>query len=152
MPTDRRTFLVKWNGRALAPVNASEHEAMDVRLRPGEAMTIQIYKQRSNDQLAYYWAKLKELLDSGAVSCCHDTETLHDILKLEMGFVKPVINMRGKLEFHPKSIAMDKLSQEEMNHFIDHAWALIAEHYGVDMEAIGDAENLSPKTKKAHTA
>jgi hypothetical protein len=137
--TDRRDYLGFWDGSALVPVNASEHERLDERLGQGEVVTFKFTKRRSNVQLDYYWAKLKELLDSGAVPKYHDTDDLHTVIKMEMGFVTPVLNMRGQIEFHPKSIAMDRLDQDAMNQFMERAWQLIAEHWGIDMEAIGDA-------------
>jgi hypothetical protein len=135
--SDHRYFIMRYDGEALRPVNAAEREAMAVRLYPGEDVAVHTVKQRSLPQLKYYWVKLKELLDSGAAPRLHDIDAIHDALKLEMGFVTPFITMRGRIEFRPKSIAMDKLDQDEMNAFIDRAWALIAEHWGVDMETIG---------------
>ena len=134
--SDKRTFIVKWNGQALSPVNAGEAEAIDNRFEIGEAVAIKIVKQRSPEQLRYYWAKLKALLDSGGAPSCHDVETIHDVIKMELGYVEPRVSMHGRMFMVPKSIAMDKMDQDQMNYFVDRAWQLIAEHWGVDMEAL----------------
>jgi len=94
-------------------------------------------KGRSAVQNARYWSILSKVIESGA---CRfgSPETLHDAIKMELGFIDFRKKLNGEVYAIPKSVAFDKMSHSEFTEFNAKAMALISEHYldGQDPETL----------------
>lgn len=94
-------------------------------------------KGRSAVQNARYWSILSRVIESDACKF-GSPETLHDAIKMELGFIEFQRRLNGEVYIVPKSMAFDKMSHEEFTEFNRKAMALISEHYldGQDPETL----------------
>lgn len=121
---------------SLVPVNVAEAEALTARAPEGHDIEVTVRRRRSNLMHSLYWARLASLIESGACGKVHDVETLHTLIKFELGYVQPVLDLKGKIRLLPRSIAFDKMGQHEFQAFFEAAMAAIAEHYHVNVEEL----------------
>lgn len=124
MPSERRPLFVD-------PKHITD------RWFPG-CVRVDVRRRRSTIHNAKYWAELAEVVASGATP--HPTsEHLHVAIKMELGYVEPVIRLDGTIEFRPDSTNFESMDQSDFNVFYMKAVDLIQTYYGIDMSKIARA-------------
>lgn len=117
-------FILK--GTHLVP--EMEHDAKALAgIAEGERVKVEIRQWRNYGRLRAYWAMLGEVVE--ATGCAPSAEKLHEVVKLENGFVDLV--RLGKMTVAiPGSIAFDKMTETDMVAFFRTAEQFLAQHYG----------------------
>lgn len=95
---------------------------------PNSRIKVTLTTGRSPSRLRWYWAFLREVIT--ATECCLDTESLHSLIKLNVGLVTPVM-MKGFTVMVPKSVSFSSMDEENFSNFCNAAVKFIAETYGV---------------------
>ena len=95
----------------------------------GSRVKLTITKGRSVKMHRLYWQILANFIE--ATGAGYNSDTLHEAIKLKLGYVTPV-KMAGKTVEIPMSISFSKMDQAEFNEFFEKAVALIAEVGGYD--------------------
>jgi hypothetical protein len=114
-------------GDYLLPEMAMDAEAIR-NLPERQRVKVQITEPRNSGRLRAYWAMLNEVVK--ATDCAPTAEALHELVKLETGFVIHVRLGKGLKVELPGSIAFDKISEAEMEAFFRSAEAFLAREYG----------------------
>lgn len=105
----------------------SEHDRIKVTLHTG----------RSPSRLRWYWAFVGRVVK--ATECAPSAEALHDVIKLHVGLVTPVM-VKGFTVAVPKSVSFASMSEQEFEDFCNKAVKWLAETYGITPEqAFGEA-------------
>ena len=113
-------------GDVLVPDMGMDRDAL-AAIPQGAKVKVHIVEPRNVERLRAYWAMLGEVVK--ATECAPTTEALHELVKLETGFVIHVRMGQHKIAL-PGSIAFDKISEQEMATFFRSAERFLAETYG----------------------
>jgi hypothetical protein len=114
-------------GNALQPELAYDVHALD-GITQGQRVRLNIQEWRNFDRLKAYWAMLHDVVD--ATEAAPTAERLHEVLKLENGFVDFVALPNGFKVAIPASVALDKMSEPEFIAFFQTAERWLAATYG----------------------
>ena len=110
--------------RSLMPADEQSYLAVEA-LKRDEEVQVCIVRERSNPQLRLFWAVLDHVAKSTA---WQDPERLLVAVKLKLGRYDLMQLPNGKAVPVPRSIAFDKMSQEDFQVFMDRAIQVICEH------------------------
>ncbi len=113
-------------GDVLVPDMGMDRDAL-AAIPQGAKVKVHIVEPRNVSRLRAYWAMLGEVVK--ATDCAPTTEALHELVKLETGFVIHVRMGQHKIAL-PGSIAFDKISEQEMATFFRKAEEFLAREYG----------------------
>lgn len=87
--------------------------------------------KRSLPQLRLYWAMLHRVVK--ATGKWPTAEHLHEAIKLTLGYVREVVDLRtGAVSVVADSAALDAMTHDEFRVFFDAAQELISEQLGFD--------------------
>lgn len=125
--SERPVYAFVRRGNALVPEMAMDFRALD-GIAQEQKVRIEIKEWRNLDRLKAYWAMLHDVVD--ATECAPTAERLHEVMKLENGFVDHVRLPNGFLVAVPASIALDKMSEPEFITFFKTAERWLAETFG----------------------
>lgn len=124
--------------RGLKPMTAWDSESL-MMMPEGRVFQLVPVTKRSEKQLKTYWKALGIVVR--ATGKWTTAENLHREIKLTLGYVEKVVNMRtGEVSLVPDSIALDKMSPDEFRTFMDAAMQLITEATGFDPLSFLDEE------------
>lgn len=114
---------------AAVPLSSFDAEEWE-RLPRGSEFRMARLDKRSLPQLRTYWKALTD-----AIRACGWTMTADNLnaeIKEALGYVAPYRTMAGELRYSPDSIALNQMTPDEFQEFMDKAMALLAEHCGFD--------------------
>lgn len=122
--------IVRLDGGRLAPVAAWDAELIGAYPN-GTEFDLVARTKRSNPQNALYWRTLAAVCQ--ATGRWERPEALHTALKVQLGYLEPLIGLDGKV----KGMIPDSTSFAAMNHadfkvYFDKAMAVLAEAIGQD--------------------
>lgn len=129
--SERPIYAFIRKGNYLVPEMEMDARALD-SISQGERVKVEITQWRNVDRLRAYWAMLNEVVT--ATECAPSAEKLHELIKLETGFVDLVRLGNGMKVAVPGSIAFDKMTEDQMVAFFQGAERFLGENYGYSRE------------------
>ena len=104
---------------------ASDHEAEEAvkKISQGECVLVDLKRPRNLAHLRKYWSLINLVQENQEKY--PNKEHLHIAVKLAAGWYEPWVMLDGTTALVPKSIAFDKMSQDEFNVFYREAVAAI---------------------------
>lgn len=108
--------------RGLEPVSAYDSELL--ALYPlGKMLTAKLTQKRSGNHHRFYWALLERV--KTATGRFPTAESLHEALKIELGYVQAVISLKGEITLVPKSTGFANMDQAEFRIYFEAALSAI---------------------------
>lgn len=126
-------IYVMRRGLTLVPEMLMDADAIE-RMPANERIKVDLRTGRQPKRLRYYWKLLGKLVK--ATDCAPSAEALHEVVKLELGYVIHVRISGGIKAAIPGSIAFDRMTESEFTEFLDRAVEWIGMTYGVTAEEI----------------
>ena len=129
--------IVKLAGGRLSPVSAWDSEelaafpdGMTFDLHPRNKRTLPLHRT--------YWQALSKAIE--ATGRWQSREALHTALKVRMGLVEPIYDLKGNVTgMQPHSTAFSAMDQGHFRAYFDGAMAALSEAVGYDVLAFLDA-------------
>ena len=129
MKREKPTFIMRKTRRGLAPVSAFDEERLhDMPLLTEFEVTP--LTKRSTKQLRLYWSILSRVV--AATEIAPTAAHLHDLLKIELGYVRPVKLLDGRTMLWPDSTALHAMEPDEFRQYFDNVMMFIAHRCGFD--------------------
>lgn len=129
--------IVKLAGGKLSPVTAFDAEEL-ARFPHGQEFDLIPRGKRSLPHHRLYWQALTRVVE--ATGRWQSREALHTALKVRMGLVEPIYDLRGNVTgMMPHSTAFGAMTQPEFRAYFDKAMAALSEACGFDVLAFVDA-------------
>jgi hypothetical protein len=125
----KRPIYMRRVGSTLQCVSAMDQELL-TSYGEGVDLEVNISRKRSLPQLRLYWSILGKVVE--ATDAYPTAEHLHDAIKLELGYVRPIRKIDGSLRFLPDSVALHEMEQPDFQVYFDRAMQLIAQTFGFD--------------------
>jgi hypothetical protein len=97
----------------------------------GQKIKVKLHTGRVPKRLRFYRSFLSKVV--AATDCAPNSDALHEAVKLNTGFVTPVL-IKGYHVNVPRSVAFDKMTEQEFGEFLTAALKWIAESYGITPE------------------
>ncbi|TWI32782.1 hypothetical protein [Paracoccus sulfuroxidans] len=114
----------------LMPLTAFDAEALGA-FPQGTEFTLTANTKRSLPHHRTYWRALDKAVK--ATGRWQSREALHTALKVKLGRVEPIFDLRGNvIGMKPDSTAFDAMTQQEFRGFFDEAMAALSEAIGYD--------------------
>ncbi len=126
-------IFVHRQGDKLAGEMQMDRDAI-AKFKAGDRIKVTLHTGRSPTRLRFYWQMLGKLV--AGTDCAPNSEALHSVIKLDLGYATPVRLKNGMTVLVPGSIAFDRMTEEEFGNFLDRAIAWIGTNYGVTPEEI----------------
>jgi len=101
------------------------------RFPMGEKIEVRLHSGRVPKRLRFYRSFLSRVV--AATDCAPNADALHEAVKLNTGFVTPVL-IKGYHVNVPRSVAFDKMTEQEFGEFLTAALKWISEAYGITPE------------------
>lgn len=101
------------------------------RFPMGEKIEVRLHSGRVPKRLRFYRSFLSRVV--AATDCAPNADALHEAVKLNTGFVTPVL-IKGYHVNVPRSVAFDKMTEQEFGEFLAAALKWISEAYGITPE------------------
>jgi hypothetical protein len=120
----------------LAPASAFDAEELDA-ITMGAEVEVTIKQKRSLQHHRFFFKTLSEIVKSGAVPF-NTVDELLDALKMACGITQLRQSIGGAPYYVPGSISFAAKDQPAFKAFQERAFALIAQHYGIDPVAVLD--------------
>ena len=130
---EKPEIYVQRVGNRLVPEFAMDEEAI-MRFPSGQRIRVDLRTGRSPSRLRLYWQILDKLVD--ATGCSPNSDALHDAIKLELGFGTPVRMPSGLTILVPRSVAFERMKEEDFIPYFNRAIEWIATNYGVTPEQL----------------
>jgi len=122
--------IVRMAGGKLSPVSAWDSELIAAHA-PGTEFDLIARTKRSNPQNSLYWATLHNVCE--ATGRWERPEALHMALKVQLGYVEPLMGLDGKIKgMVPDSTSFAAMSHADFRAFFTKSMALLAEAIGID--------------------
>lgn len=99
----------------LRPADRTSEEAL-AKVKMGQAFVVEVKRARNARQLALYWALCGLVADHS--DAYQDKEQVSFVFKIATGHTMPVIGHDKRTYWQPRSIAFDKMSQDDFNRFL----------------------------------
>jgi len=119
------------SGSKLEPVSQMDEEKL-LEIPEHREVTVRIVRKRSLPQHRLYWALLNMVMENlpepepGKQWPFMSTDQLHEAIKIELGFMRPIKTIKGDTIYVPDSIAFDRCDQECFQKFFERALDLIS--------------------------
>jgi hypothetical protein len=125
--------IVWKTGRGLSPLGPYDLEELD-RFPLGTEFDLVARTKRSTPHNGLYWLALQKAVD--ATGRWNSREALHTALKVKMGMVEPIYDLKGNVSgMVPHSTAFEAMTQVEFNAYFTGAMALLSDAVGFDVLA-----------------
>lgn len=129
--------IVKLAGGRLSPVSAWDAEELDA-FPDGMTFDLHPRNKRTPPLHRTYWMALSKAID--ATGRWQSREALHTALKVRMGLVEPIYDLKGNVTgMQPHSTAFAAMDQGAFKAYFDGAMAALSEAVGYDVLAFLDA-------------
>lgn len=116
--------------RGLSPVASFDAEVI-YSDQIGQEYDLVKRSKRSNPQLRLYWSMLGRVVQ--ATGKWPSSEHLSDEIKLTLGYVKQVVDLRtGEVTKSVDSIALNAMSSDQFRLYFDQSVELLSDHLGID--------------------
>jgi len=123
--------MVRKAGGNLSPVTAYDAEELD-RFPQGMLFELVAQNKRTLPLHRTYWTALQRAVE--ATGRWQSREALHTALKVAMGLVEPIYDLRGNVTgMQPHSTAFAAMDQGEFKVYFDGAMAKLAVAVGYDV-------------------
>ena len=122
MPSERPPIKMVRRGAFLAPCSPFDAESLEM-LPAGKELAVRTSLARSVPALRFYWAMLKLVCDN--LDQPTRPDTLHQWLKLKLGFTEKLKLRSGEIVDLPSSVAFDKMDEETFRDYLEAAKQLI---------------------------
>jgi len=123
--------IVKKTASGLSPVAVFDAEELDA-MPIGTEFDLVCRSNRSWPQLRTYWRTLSMTVQ--ATGKWETREQLHSALKVRLGYVDPVLDLKGNvIGMQPMSAALDKMTHAEFCEYMDKAMTALSEAVGYDV-------------------
>lgn len=130
------TPMVKLSGGKLSPVTAFDAEELEAYPN-GTEFDLKPRNKRSLLHHRLYWQALTRAVE--ATGRWQSREALHTALKVRMGLVEPIYDLRGNVTgMMPHSTAFAAMDQKEFREYFDKAMAMLSEAIGFDVLDFAD--------------
>ena len=133
---DRRPIRAMRIGDTLAAYSAEDRAAF-LALKAGVPVEITIKQRRSLPQLQAYWSMLSRVV--GATDAFASADHLHEALKMDLGYFRPMKLLSGEMVLVPDSVAFNKMTAPAFREYFAKAEKLIAEKFGIDPQDLREA-------------
>jgi hypothetical protein len=132
MKTDRERapITMRRTKAALVPVGPFDDEMLE-QYPDGAIVEVTIKRRRSNPQNALYWATLAKVV--AATDAYPTAESLHEAIKMALGYTMPVRTFDGQLMYLPDSTAFGRMDAVQYKQFFDRAIELLNKLTGSDV-------------------
>lgn len=137
--SEQPAIYVMRQGSHLVPEMALDAELIQ-RFSQCDRIKVMLTTGRSPPKLRWYWAYLGRIVK--ATECAPSAETFHEVIKLHIGMVTPVM-VKGFPVAVPKSIAFSSMSEQEFNDFLASATKWVEETYGIAVEDVFPKERAA---------
>lgn len=122
--------IVRLSGGRLSPASQYDAAELDAYAQETEFDLVPRTK-RSDPQHGTYWRMLTHAVES--TGRWKSREALHTALKVQLGYVEPIFNMKGTvIGMKPDSTAFDAMSHKEFGEYMQKAVQALAEALGYD--------------------
>lgn len=118
----------------LAPASAFDAEELDA-ITIGAEVEVTIKQKRSGQHHRFFFATLSAIVRSGAVPF-NTVDEMLDALKMACGITQLRQSIGGAPYYVPGSISFAAKDQPAFKAFQERAFALIAQHYGINPDAV----------------
>lgn len=118
-------FMRRTSAGYLAPDDDRALKAL-LRVPIGSSVKVEIKSGRSVPMMRKWWALMAKIQENQ--SHYQTVEELEDALCVHLGHCERMLMKDGTEVRRPRSIAFDKLSQDEFNDLYDHALRMVCEH------------------------
>lgn len=126
---ERAPITMRRTKAALVPVGPFDDEMLE-QYPDGAIVEVSIKRRRSNPQNALYWATLAKVV--AATDAYPSAESLHEAIKMALGYTMPVKTFDGKLMYLPDSTAFARMDAVQFKEFFERAMELLAKLTGSD--------------------
>lgn len=122
--------IVRLSGGRLVAASAYDAELIEANAN-GTEFDLIARTKRSNPQNALYWRTLAAICE--ATGRWERPEALHMALKVQLGYVEPLMGLDGKIKgMVPDSTSFAAMTHADFRVFFDRAMAALAEATGID--------------------
>lgn len=131
MPDRAPRPIVRLTGDRLAPVSAWDAQELDA-FPDGMTFDLHPRNKRTLPLHRTYWQALTKAVE--ATGRWQSREALHTALKVRMGLVEPIYDLKGNVTgMQPHSTAFSAMDQSEFRAYFDGAMAALSEAVGFDV-------------------
>ena len=116
MASERPAIEMVRRGAFLTPASPIDAEALE-SFPQGKRLRVRITQPRNVQQHRLYWAALQLVRDN--MDNPPPLDTLHDAIKVKLGYVRTMTFKDGTEAVVPLSIAFDKMDQSAFRSFFD---------------------------------
>lgn len=116
MASERPAIEMVRRGAFLTPASPVDAEALE-SYPQGKRLKVRITQPRNLQQHKLYWAALQLVRDN--LDDAPPLDTLHDAIKVKLGYVRTMTFKDGTEAVVPLSIAFDKMDQAEFRGFFE---------------------------------
>lgn len=129
--------MVRKIGGTLSPITAFDAEEL-ASFPNGMLFDLVARNKRTLPLHRTYWTALQRAVD--ATGKWHSRETLHTALKVRMGLVEPIYDLKGNVAgMIPHSTAFSAMDQGQFKAYFDGAMAALSDAVGYDVLAFLNA-------------
>lgn len=129
--------MVRKIGGTLSPITAFDAEEL-ASFPEGMLFDLVARNKRTLPLHRTYWTALQRVIES--TSKWQSREALHTALKVRMGLVEPIYDLKGNVSgMIPHSTAFAAMDQSQFKLYFDGAMAALSEAVGYDVLAFLDA-------------
>lgn len=116
--------------RGLSPATAYDAEEL-AQFASGTEFDMVARTKRSTPQHRTYWKALTRAVE--ATGRWQSRDALHTALKIELGYVEPIFNLKGKVVgMKPDSTSFAEMSHKDFCEYMDKAMTALSEAIGYD--------------------
>lgn len=126
---EKPVIMFRKTARGPVPETAFDAEEWDA-LPMESTVSVTPATVRGHGQLAFYWTVLAHVVD--ATGRWPSKEKLHEMVKLDLGYVELTYTLAGGPRVTADSIALDKMDDNERAAFMKQAFERIGEAIGID--------------------
>lgn len=126
---ERRPVRMRRTERGLEPVSADDVDEL-FKYKLGSHVNVRITQRRSNPQQDAYWEGLKRAVK--ATEAFPNKDYMHEAIKWDLGYRRPIKGFDGKLTWVPDSTAFGAMDRAEFTAFFDKARKYVIEQMHFD--------------------
>ena len=139
--SDKKPIYMTRKGLRLYPEMQADARALEL-MPQNQRLVVNVHAPRNASRLRAYWAMLQDVVD--AIESHPTANDLHQLIKMECGYVSLIRDSAGRAYAVPSSVALDKMPEETFIKFMADAERFIAERFGIDvaeLKGMQDAKN-----------
>jgi len=121
--------LIKTPNGDLRPATETDR-AVVRRWTPGDMVTAEVKRPRSNELHAFYFHLLRMVHENSewVQERWPDFETFRERIQMQAGYFEEVVNFSGKVSYRPKSVSYSSMDQDEFLDLVNKVKGIIIKH------------------------